>query len=381
MLPIEDFASSKNLTTDQVLEGIKAGIYHGEYQKNRLYVSEKQTTFGASASKENQPHSDTEQQKTGVTKYLDKTTSIILVIVLVLAVSLVAFFTFITADKQPTEIQKAKIEQRISFCTVALSEGLESPVEIGILALNILQQFFGADTEIEDKHWKVKETALGEIINVTFNSEGTEFSCDFRYVDNYWDIHRVKRNGETVYQRDTFIAKATSSIWGTGTSEAATVGLNSILERVPGLFETDKEMTAEAAVAALEAIASEEAAVAALDGEQTDSSELTRYEQTYFEIESEIASVLSNSRKVMQVKVYIMTRYDERVIAHMEKHDMPVRSALMRIMARKTETDLARPTFRKELAEEFRLEINSVLERLEDFGGVESVGFTAFVVQ
>ena len=53
----------------------------------------------------------------------------------------------------------------------------------------------------------------------------------------------------------------------------------------------------------------------------------------------------------------------------------------MRIMAAKTEADLARPTFRKELAEEFRLEINSILERLEDFGGVESVGFTAFVVQ
>ena len=94
-----------------------------------------------------------------------------------------------------------------------------------------------------------------------------------------------------------------------------------------------------------------------------------------------MTSNLNNSRKVMQVKVYIMTHYDERVIAHMEKHDMPVRSALMRIMASKTEADLARPTFRKELAEEFRLEVNSILERLEDFGGVESVGFTAFVVQ
>jgi flagellar FliL protein len=153
-----------------------------------------------------------------------------------------------------------------------------------------------------------------------------------------------------------------------------------------GFFEADEEAAAEAAVAALEAIASEEAAAAAAalagpDRVKIDSPELTRYEQTYFEIESEMTSNLNNSSKVMQVKVYIMTHYDERVIAHMEKHDMPVRSALMRIMASKTEADLARPTFRKELAEEFRLEINSILERLEDFGGVESVGFTAFVVQ
>ena len=123
------------------------------------------------------------------------------------------------------------------------------------------------------------------------------------------------------------------------------------------------------------------AALAGPDRVKIDSPELTRYEQTYFEIESEMTSNLANSRKVMQVKVYIMTHYDERVIAHMEKHDFPIRNALMRIMALKTESDLARPTFRKELAEEFRLEINSILEGLEDFGGVEKVGFTAFVVQ
>ena len=156
-----------------------------------------------------------------------------------------------------------------------------------------------------------------------------------------------------------------------------------------GFFEADEEATAEAAVAALEAIASEEAAAAgpapaALAGPDRvtiDSPEMTRYEQTYFEIESEMTSNLSNSRKVMQVKVYIMTHYDERVLAHMEKHDFPIRSALQMIMANKTEQDLARPTFREELAEEFKIEINSLLENLTDFGGVEKVGFTAFVVQ
>ena len=146
-----------------------------------------------------------------------------------------------------------------------------------------------------------------------------------------------------------------------------------------GSFEADQEAAAEAAVAALEAIASEEAAAEAAALAGPDRVELTRDKQTYFEIESEITSNLNNSRKVMQVKVYMML-YDERVIAHMEKHDIKIREALLSIMSYKTESDLARPTFRKELAEEFRLEINSILERLEDFGGIESVGFSAFVV-
>ena len=147
----------------------------------------------------------------------------------------------------------------------------------------------------------------------------------------------------------------------------------------------DEERIAEAAVAALEAIATEEeaaaaAALAGTDRATMDSSELTRYEQTYYEIESEITSNLKNSRKVMRVRVYIMTYYDERVLAHLEKHDFPIRSALQMIMANKTEQDLSRPTFRGELAEEFKIEINSLLENLTDFGGIEKVGFTAFKV-
>ena len=45
------------------------------------------------------------------------------------------------------------------------------------------------------------------------------------------------------------------------------------------------------------------------------------------------------------------------------------------------EADLTKDDFRKELAEELKLATNSVLEKYEDFGGVEEVLFTEFVVQ
>jgi flagellar FliL protein len=46
-----------------------------------------------------------------------------------------------------------------------------------------------------------------------------------------------------------------------------------------------------------------------------------------------------------------------------------------------TEADLEKPDFRKELAEKIREGVNAKLESLEDFGGIEEVYFTSFVIQ
>jgi len=42
---------------------------------------------------------------------------------------------------------------------------------------------------------------------------------------------------------------------------------------------------------------------------------------------------------------------------------------------------LARPEFRQELASKIRDAMNAVLTKYEDFGGIEEVYFTQFVVQ
>ena len=90
---------------------------------------------------------------------------------------------------------------------------------------------------------------------------------------------------------------------------------------------------------------------------------------------------LTNSRKVMQVQIAFMTRYDERVFKNVEKHEFAIRSVALDVMRQITEDQLDRPEFRKELAEKIRESVNAKLESLEDFGGIEEVYFTSFVVQ
>jgi flagellar FliL protein len=115
--------------------------------------------------------------------------------------------------------------------------------------------------------------------------------------------------------------------------------------------------------------------------ETLDSPELTRFENTYMEIERPLVANIVNSRKVMQVKVAIMTHYDDRVVANMEKHEFAIRSEMLDVMRKIDETRISEPNFRSDLAEQLKLAVNSVLERYEDFGGVEEVMFTEFVVQ
>jgi flagellar FliL protein len=109
--------------------------------------------------------------------------------------------------------------------------------------------------------------------------------------------------------------------------------------------------------------------------------ELTRFEQTYLELERDFVVNLTNSRKVMQVQIALMTHYDKRVFDNVKKHEFALRSVTLDVMRQATEADLARPNFRTEMAEKIRTEMNTVLEKYQDFGGIESVYFTNFVIQ
>jgi flagellar FliL protein len=106
-----------------------------------------------------------------------------------------------------------------------------------------------------------------------------------------------------------------------------------------------------------------------------------RWKFNYYALEKPLLSNLSGSRKVMQVTLTIMTHYDDRVIKNVKTHELALRAGILDVMRQKTEADLREPDFRKALAEEVRLTINSLLEKYEGFGGIEEVMFTEFVVQ
>lgn len=111
------------------------------------------------------------------------------------------------------------------------------------------------------------------------------------------------------------------------------------------------------------------------------SPELTRFDYSYMQLERDFLVNLAGSRKVMSVQVAIMTRYDQRVIDNVKKHEFALRSVVMDVMRQTVDTDLNKPEFRKELAVSIRDAMNSLLEKYEDFGGIEDVYFTSFIVQ
>jgi flagellar FliL protein len=111
------------------------------------------------------------------------------------------------------------------------------------------------------------------------------------------------------------------------------------------------------------------------------SPELTRFDFSYLQLEREFLTNLTGSRKVMSIQVAVMTRYDERVFDNVKKHEFALRSAMMDVMRQTVDADLSKPDFRKELAVRLRDAMNSLLEKYEDFGGIEDVYFTSFIVQ
>ena len=106
-----------------------------------------------------------------------------------------------------------------------------------------------------------------------------------------------------------------------------------------------------------------------------------RFEYTYHQLKRDFLSNLMSSKKVMSIQISIMTRYDDRVFENVDKHEAALRSVILDVLRQTTEADLVRPEFRKDLAIKLRDAINSLLEKLEDFGGIEEVFFTSFVVQ
>jgi flagellar protein FliL len=153
---------------------------------------------------------------------------------------------------------------------------------------------------------------------------------------------------------------------------------------VTGFFDKKDASAAEAQLKALE----QEASAAKNTTEEAqlkkvtkDSPELTRFENHYMEFEKDLVANLTNSRKVIQVKLAIMTHYDERVFKNVKKHEFALRSSALDVMRMTTDSDLSKADFRKKMAEQIRLELNTVLEKYEDFGGIEEVFFTSFVVQ
>jgi flagellar FliL protein len=147
-----------------------------------------------------------------------------------------------------------------------------------------------------------------------------------------------------------------------------------------GFYEKKAELAAMDKLEELEAAATK-AKDEAPSKLKKEAPEATRFEKNYFQIEKELMTNITGSKKVMVVQLAVMTHYDTRVFDNIKKHEFALRSAMLDIMRQSTEAEASKPEFRKELAVKLKDVMNEMLEQYEDFGGIEEVMFTSFVMQ
>ena len=102
---------------------------------------------------------------------------------------------------------------------------------------------------------------------------------------------------------------------------------------------------------------------------------------TYYEFPGNFTTNLKGSKKFLRISVGVSTQYDDTVMANVESHQLAMRSEILAIMSEFTPDDIAGREGKDILANALKDGINGVLEKLEGFGGVEDVHFTAFVLQ
>jgi flagellar FliL protein len=147
-----------------------------------------------------------------------------------------------------------------------------------------------------------------------------------------------------------------------------------------GYYEKKAELEAEDKLEELEAAASK-AKIEAPSKIKKEAPEATRFEKNYMQMDKELMTNITGSKKVMVVQIALMTHYDNRVFDNVKKHEFALRSAMLDVMRQSTEADINKPDFRKELAVKLKDTMNELLENYEDFGGIEDVFFTSFVMQ
>ena len=100
----------------------------------------------------------------------------------------------------------------------------------------------------------------------------------------------------------------------------------------------------------------------------------------YYEFPGTFTTNLRESRKMLQVGVGVSTQYDDTVMMNVESHELALRSTILGVLSEFAEEDVQGTNGKAALAAALKQGINSKLILLENFGGVEEVLFTSFVL-
>lgn len=102
---------------------------------------------------------------------------------------------------------------------------------------------------------------------------------------------------------------------------------------------------------------------------------------SYYEFPEPLTTNLKNSRRYLQVGIGLSTQYDQQVIDNVTNHSLALQSDILAVISSFTEADVEGVEGREALSNAIRDAVNNRLEKLEGFGGIESVFFPSFVMQ
>lgn len=112
-----------------------------------------------------------------------------------------------------------------------------------------------------------------------------------------------------------------------------------------------------------------------------DTPEQEQFVTIYHEFPGTFTTNLQGSRRMLQLGIGVSTQYDDTVMQRVEDHQLALRSVILNVMSEYTEEDVKGMEGRERLAAALRVAINEKLMLLEQFGGIEEVHFTSFVMQ
>ncbi len=122
-------------------------------------------------------------------------------------------------------------------------------------------------------------------------------------------------------------------------------------------------------------------AAAPAHGAKPGEPDMSAYKATYYPLEQTFTSNLRDSDGFAQIGLGISTYYDDKMIENIKDSEMPIRSAVLLVLADQDALVIATPEGKTQLQKQLKLAINDVLKEKTGFGGVDSVYFTSFIIQ
>jgi flagellar protein FliL len=107
----------------------------------------------------------------------------------------------------------------------------------------------------------------------------------------------------------------------------------------------------------------------------------TKYEIAYYPIPESFTTNLADGSGFLQVGISLSTYYDSQVINNFKRQSVPIRSAVLMVLAEQDPAFLSTSGGKQVLQRRLTAAINGVLRDKEGFGGVDNVYFTNLVIQ